>query len=117
MPRRPPRVRWKTSRTCFCPEDGGLVWRAIDTPDMPDVAYHAAVFETHEPYRLFVANDGGVWMTEDFASWIDISTTLPNAIVSGPRVPPSRPQSDRRDVRTAAFGACFSSRSGPFGIR
>jgi photosystem II stability/assembly factor-like uncharacterized protein len=66
----------------FLSEDGGLVWRAIDTPEMPDVAYHAAVFETHEPYRLFVANDGGVWMTEDFDSWIDISTTLPNAIVS-----------------------------------
>jgi hypothetical protein len=66
----------------FLSEDSGLLWRAIDTPEMPDVAYHAAVFETHEPYRLFVANDGGVWMTEDFASWIDISTTLPNAIVS-----------------------------------
>ena len=49
---------------------------------MPDVAYHAAVFETHEPYRLFVANDCGVWMTADFASWIDISTTLPNAMIS-----------------------------------
>ena len=43
----------------------------IDTPEMPDVAYHAAVFETHEPYRLFVANDCGVWMTADFATWTD----------------------------------------------
>jgi photosystem II stability/assembly factor-like uncharacterized protein len=66
----------------FLSEDGGLAWRAIDTPEMPDVAYHAAVFETHEPYRLFVGNDAGVWMTEDFASWIDVSTTLPNAIIS-----------------------------------
>ena len=66
----------------FLSEDAGLSWRPIDTPEMPDVAYHAAVFETHEPYRLFVANDCGVWMTEDFAAWTDVSTTLPNAIVS-----------------------------------
>ena len=78
----PPRAALENIAHVFLSEDGGLVWRAIDTPEMPDVAYHAAVFETHEPYRLFVANDCGVWMTEDFASWIDISTTLPNAIVS-----------------------------------
>jgi photosystem II stability/assembly factor-like uncharacterized protein len=66
----------------FLSEDGGLSWRPIDTPEMPDVAYHAAVFETHEPYRLFVANDCGVWMTEDFAVWTDVSTTLPNVIIS-----------------------------------
>jgi photosystem II stability/assembly factor-like uncharacterized protein len=66
----------------FLSEDGGFCWRPIDTPEMPNVAYHAAVFETHEPYRLFVANDIGVWMTEDFKAWTDISTTLPNAIIS-----------------------------------
>ena len=66
----------------FLSDDGGFSWRPIDTPAMPDVAYHAAVFETHEPYRLFVANDCGVWMTEDFAVWTDISTTLPNAMIS-----------------------------------
>ena len=66
----------------FLSEDSGLSWRPIDTPEMPDVTYHAAVFETHEPYRLFVANDCGVWMTEDFAVWTDISTTLPNVVIS-----------------------------------
>ncbi len=66
----------------FLTEDDGLSWRPIDTPEMPNVAYHAAVFETHEPYRLFAANDCGVWMTEDFAAWSDISTTLPNAMIS-----------------------------------
>jgi hypothetical protein len=66
----------------FLAEDGGLTWRPIDTPAMPDVAYHAALFETHELYRLFVANDCGVWMTEDFAAWTDVSTTLPNAMIS-----------------------------------
>ena len=66
----------------FLSEDGGLTWRPIGTPEMPNVAYHAAVFETHEPYRLFVANDCGVWMTEDFAAWTDVTTTLPNAMIS-----------------------------------
>jgi hypothetical protein len=66
----------------FLSEDGGVTWRPIDTPAMPDVAYHAAVFETHEPYRLFVACDYGVWMTNDFTAWTDVSTTLPNAIIS-----------------------------------
>jgi hypothetical protein len=66
----------------FLSEDCGLSWRPIDTPEMPDVAYHAAVFETHEPYRLFVANDCGVWMTPDFTAWTDVSTSLPNVIIS-----------------------------------
>ena len=66
----------------FLSEDGGFSWRPIDAPGMPDLAYHAAVFETHEPYRLFVANDCGVWMSQDFAAWTDISTTLPNALIS-----------------------------------
>ncbi len=58
---------------------------------MPDVGYHAAVFETHEPYRLFVACDYGVWMTKDLAAWTDVSTTLPNAIISDLVFPSSRP--------------------------
>lgn len=66
----------------FLSEDGGLTWRPIDGPDMPQVAYHAAVFETHEPHRLFVSNDCGVWMTTDLTSWTDLSSTLPNVIIS-----------------------------------
>jgi photosystem II stability/assembly factor-like uncharacterized protein len=66
----------------FLSDDGGLTWRAIDGPDMPQVAYHAAVFETHEPHRLFVSTDCGVWMTADLAAWTDVSTTLPNVMIS-----------------------------------
>ncbi len=66
----------------FLSEDGGLTWKAIDTPEMPKVAYHAAVFETHEPYRLFVSNDCGVWMTADLATWTDLSMTLPNVMIN-----------------------------------
>ena len=66
----------------FLSEDGGLTWTAIGAPDMPHVAYHAAVFETHEPYRLFVSNDCGVWMTSDLAAWTDISMMLPNAMIT-----------------------------------
>jgi photosystem II stability/assembly factor-like uncharacterized protein len=63
-------------------EDGGLTWKAIDTTEMPGVAYHSAAFETHEPYRLFVSNDCGVWMTADLANWTDVSGALPNAMIS-----------------------------------
>jgi len=66
----------------FYSEDGGASWRAIDGPEMPDVPYHSAAFESHSPYRLFVANDCGVWMTEDLRHWADISATLPNVVVT-----------------------------------
>ena len=92
VPRAIPRVRTRGAVSLtsgaefiahvFLSEDCGVTWRPIDNAEMPDVAYHAAVFETHEPYRLFVANDCGVWMTEDFEAWTDISTTLPNAMIS-----------------------------------
>jgi photosystem II stability/assembly factor-like uncharacterized protein len=65
----------------FCSENAGLTWRAIDSPEMPDVAYNAAVFETHEPHRLFVANDCGVWMTPDLATWTDVSAGLPSVMI------------------------------------
>jgi photosystem II stability/assembly factor-like uncharacterized protein len=66
----------------FCSEDGGDTWHAIGKPDMPDVPYHAAVFEPRKPYRLFVANDCGVWMTADRSTWLDVSGNLPSAMVS-----------------------------------
>jgi len=66
----------------FYSEDAGITWRPIESGDMPDVAYHAAVFETHEPHRLFVANDCGVWMTSDLEKWTDVSAGLPNSIVN-----------------------------------
>jgi photosystem II stability/assembly factor-like uncharacterized protein len=66
----------------FYSDDGGSNWRHIDSADMPDVTCHAAAFETHAPYRLFVANDCGVWMTAGLKNWIDLSANLPNVIVS-----------------------------------
>jgi photosystem II stability/assembly factor-like uncharacterized protein len=66
----------------FYTEDAGQTWRAIDSPEMPDVPFNAAVFETHEPHRLFVACDCGVWITEDMAHWTDASDRLPAAMVS-----------------------------------
>jgi hypothetical protein len=65
----------------FLSEDGGLTWNSIDSPDMPKVAYHAAVFETHEPHRLFVANDCGVWVTADLENWTDVTGGLPNVMI------------------------------------
>ena len=66
----------------FYSVNGGVNWRPIDGRDMPDVAYHAAAFETRDPYRLFVGNDCGVWMTQDMRHWEDLSATLPNVMVT-----------------------------------
>ena len=66
----------------FLSEDNGVFWRPIDSPHMPNSACHAAIFETHKPYRLFVASDFGVWMTLDLSRWTDVSTTLPNVMIS-----------------------------------
>jgi photosystem II stability/assembly factor-like uncharacterized protein len=66
----------------FYSEDNGETWRSIDPADMPDVACHAAVFETDPPHRLFVSNDCGVWMTANLQDWKNITGTLPNVMVS-----------------------------------
>ncbi len=84
----------------FLSEDGGVTWRPIDTPGMPDVAYHAAVFETHEPYRLFVACDYGVWMTNDFVGVDRRVDHVAECHDFGSCLSTSRPQFDRGDIRT-----------------
>lgn len=73
----------------FASNDGGDSWFDVDRGRLPDVAYHALEFETHPPYRAFVAGDCGVWMWlnghwEDEAGgmWADVSGNLPNVSVS-----------------------------------
>jgi photosystem II stability/assembly factor-like uncharacterized protein len=75
-------------RHVFQTTNCGANWCDIDGGQLPDVAFHAAAFETHAPYRLFVSADCGVWMLDQEASgeqgtaWIEITGTLPNVIVS-----------------------------------
>ena len=61
--------------------DGGASWEDIDQGALPNVAYFAAAYETHPPYRLFVAGDVGVWAEID-SRWLHINGNLPSVVVS-----------------------------------
>jgi photosystem II stability/assembly factor-like uncharacterized protein len=61
--------------------NGGEIWEDIDAGALPNVAYFAAAYETHPPYRLFVASDLGVW-AEIEGYWVHINGNLPNVVVS-----------------------------------
>src|SRR4051812_25748974 len=65
----------------FRSETSGAVWQDIDGGALPNVAYFAAAYETHSPYRLFVASDLGVW-AEIEGYWVHINGNLPNVVVS-----------------------------------
>lgn len=73
----------------FMSEDDGDSWIDLDSAQLPDLAYHAAVFETQPPYRAFVGGDYGVFMlqrsprgSDTSYEWVPISGNLPNVIVS-----------------------------------
>jgi photosystem II stability/assembly factor-like uncharacterized protein len=61
--------------------NSGAIWEDIDAGALPNVAYFAAAYETHTPYRLFVASDLGVW-AEIEGYWVHINGNLPNVVVS-----------------------------------
>jgi photosystem II stability/assembly factor-like uncharacterized protein len=65
----------------FRSHNGGALWEDIDAGALPNVAYFAAAYETHPPYRLFVASDLGVW-AEIEGYWVHINGNLPNVVVS-----------------------------------
>lgn len=66
----------------FYSEDNGSSWRPLDPPDHPDVACHAAVFERIPPYRLYIANDCGVWQVESLRHFKLLDKGLPNALIT-----------------------------------
>ena len=66
----------------FYSEDNGSTWRPLDPPNHPDVACHAAVFERTPPYRLFIANDCGVWQVEELLHFRLLDHGLPNALIT-----------------------------------
>ena len=65
----------------FRSHNGGAIWEDIDAGALPNVAYFSAAYETHPPYRLFVASDVGVW-AEIEGYWVHINGNLPNVVVS-----------------------------------
>jgi hypothetical protein len=69
----------------FVSKDDGCSWRDVDQGYLPDLAYHAAVYETQMPYRVFVGGDMGVFVMQeigDESRWANITGNLPNVIVS-----------------------------------
>jgi photosystem II stability/assembly factor-like uncharacterized protein len=69
----------------FVSKDDGCTWRDVDQGYLPDLAYHAAVYETQLPYRTFVGGDMGVFVMEETGDefrWANITGNLPNVIVS-----------------------------------
>jgi hypothetical protein len=65
----------------FYSEDAGSRWKGI-AGNLPDVAFHAAVFERQPPYTLYVANDCGVWSSADLQEWTNITGDMPNVMIS-----------------------------------
>ncbi len=68
-------------RHVFRSQDMGNKWDDIDGGALPNVVFYAAAYETHAPYRLFVAGDTGVW-AETEGKWSNISGNLPTVVVS-----------------------------------
>jgi photosystem II stability/assembly factor-like uncharacterized protein len=67
----------------YLSHDFGTTWQHADSPEIPDVAHHAVVYETNAPHRVFVANDCGVWAAgAGFDKWSDISGNLPNVMLT-----------------------------------
>ena len=60
-------------------KNGGTNWQTIEG-DLPDVPVNWAVFHPYDNDKLFIATDGGVWVTEDIdgvnTEW-DISSKMP----------------------------------------
>jgi photosystem II stability/assembly factor-like uncharacterized protein len=66
----------------FRSDDGGLTWVDIDNGQLPDVPHHAVLIKPDEPNVVFIAGDGGVFMSRDQGvTWTHMSGNLPNVMV------------------------------------
>jgi len=68
-------------RHIFRSHDMGDTWEDIDGGALPNVVFYSAAYQTHPPYRFFVAGDAGVWAEID-GNWLNISGNLPSVVVS-----------------------------------
>jgi photosystem II stability/assembly factor-like uncharacterized protein len=65
----------------FRSNDGGLNWIDVDKHQLPDVPHHAVLIKPDDPNILFVANDVGVFMSQDQGkTWSNLSGDLPNVM-------------------------------------
>jgi len=64
----------------FRSDDGGDNWSDIDGGELPDVPHHAIAIPTQSPTTLYVANDAGVFISEDDGvTWENLTRNLPTS--------------------------------------
>jgi hypothetical protein len=67
----------------FRSRNGGDTWEDVDRGSLPDVPHSAIVIPPHDPQRLYVATDAGVFVSRDAgATWENLSGTLPRVMVA-----------------------------------
>ena len=65
----------------FRSNDGGLNWIDLDKHQLPDVPHHAVLVKPDDPDVVFVANDAGVFVSQDQGkTWSNLSGDLPNVM-------------------------------------
>jgi photosystem II stability/assembly factor-like uncharacterized protein len=70
-------------RHLFRSRDAGDTWEDADRGRLPDISHNAILIHPDDPARLFVANDVGVFTSEDAgATWQNLSGNLPRTMVT-----------------------------------
>ena len=95
----------------FRSKDGGGIWEEIDRRELPNVAYFASAYETHPPYRLFVAGDLGVWAEVDKPLGEHQRQPAERRSV-GPCLPSQGPYPHGRDLRSGCLAHASWKKTG-----
>jgi photosystem II stability/assembly factor-like uncharacterized protein len=66
----------------FRSNDSGRLWEDIDKGGLPNVVFNGLAYETHPPYRIFVAGDAGPWVLGENGRWASIAGEMPSAVIS-----------------------------------
>jgi photosystem II stability/assembly factor-like uncharacterized protein len=66
----------------FASADGGRMWKDLDRGELPNVVFNGLAFETHPPFRIFVAGDAGPWVLNPDGRWVSIAGDMPSAVIS-----------------------------------
>jgi len=66
----------------FCSKNGGRTWEDVDNGKLPDVPHHAVVIRPDAPNTVYLANDVGVFVTQNSGkTWMNMTSNLPNVMV------------------------------------
>jgi photosystem II stability/assembly factor-like uncharacterized protein len=63
-------------------KDGGLHWEDIDKGQLPNVTHHSIAIQRDSPKTIYVCNDVGVYVSNDFGdTWMSLTRNLPHVMV------------------------------------